>query len=72
MLSQEKVKFTPLSVLLRLSESTTTKQKLWQLEYNLGDWSYIVVVSFPGAEGEERAPGTHRLRMRVIIAKAMW
>ena len=29
--------------------------------------------SFPGAEeGEERAHGTHCLRMRVIIAKTTW
>ena len=31
------------------------------------------LASFPGAEEEEeRAPGTHCLRMRVIIAKAAW
>ena len=31
------------------------------------------VASFPGAEeGEERAPGTLCLHMRVIIAKATW
>ena len=32
----------------------------------------MTVASFPGAEGEERAPGTHCLRMHVIIAKATW
>ena len=31
------------------------------------------LASFPGAEeGEERAPGTHCLRMRVIIANITW
>ena len=31
------------------------------------------IASFPGAEeGKEKAPGTHCLRIRVIIAKATW
>ena len=31
------------------------------------------LASFPGVEeGKERAPGTHCLCMRVVIAKAMW
>ena len=46
----------------------------WERDYiSLASLYTSAVASFPGAEeGEERAPGTHCLRMRVIIAKATW
>ena len=33
-------------------------------------WSHLYIASFPGAEeGEERAPGTHCMRMRLITTE---